>query len=324
MNRDLSTLGLAPSVLQKLIQAGFKTVIDFKGIKPAELSKELDVSHEEALSILTSINKPEERRVERVTALDLLEKEPSQGHVMTFNSDLDDLLGGGVKIGQVTEFCGVPGIGKTQLGMQLAAAACIPEHYDGLSAKVIYLDTEGSFVVERMLEVAEATVEHIKRIAETPEDLKVAEEFTVQKVLSSIQYYRVHDFVEQVALINILPMLMEQQPGTKLVILDSVAFHFRHFDDFKSRSRLLNNMSQTLNNLARECQVAVVLINQMTTNVKNGETTLVAALGETWSHAATNRILLSWEDGFRCATLQKSPYRPFGSVKYSVTQAGIR
>jgi RAD51-like protein 2 len=30
------------------------------------------------------------------------------------------MLGGGVPIGKLTEFCGVPGIGKTQMGYSLA------------------------------------------------------------------------------------------------------------------------------------------------------------------------------------------------------------
>jgi len=302
--------------------------LDFDGVKPNELAKELDISHDEALNTLQIVSRGgDERKEERVTALDLLQKEPSRGAVMTFNADLDELLGGGVQVGQVTEFCGVPGIGKTQLGMQLAADACIPQYYDGLGSKVIYIDTEGSFVAERMQEIAEATVTHIQSIAEetkTAEDIAAAEGFTVKSILSSIQYYRVHDFVEQVALVNILPMLLDQQPGTKLILIDSVAFHFRHFEDFQSRARLLNVMSQALTTVARDRAVAVVLINQMTTNYNNGETSLIAALGESWSHAATNRILLSWEEGFRCASLQKSPYRPFGSVRYTVSQAGIR
>jgi hypothetical protein len=33
----------------------------------------------------------------------------------------------------------------------------------------------------------------------------------------------------------------------------------------------------------------------------------VPALGEAWSHAATNRVVLFWKDGERCAHLLKSP-----------------
>ena len=50
------------------------------------------------------------------SALDLLKEEQSQGAIVTFCAKLDGMLGGGgVPIGKLTEFCGPPGIGKTQL-----------------------------------------------------------------------------------------------------------------------------------------------------------------------------------------------------------------
>jgi len=48
--------------------------------------------------------------------LDRLRHERSQGSIVTFCAGLDDMLGGGVPLGKITEFCGAPGIGKTQMG----------------------------------------------------------------------------------------------------------------------------------------------------------------------------------------------------------------
>ena len=42
-----------------------------------------------------------------MSALDLLETQRSGRRIVTFCSDLDRALGGGVSTGQVTEFCGV-------------------------------------------------------------------------------------------------------------------------------------------------------------------------------------------------------------------------
>jgi predicted ATP-dependent serine protease len=50
------------------------------------------------------------------TAEQLLASQQSCKRIMTFCKELDDLLGGGVACGHVTEFVGVPGVGKTQLG----------------------------------------------------------------------------------------------------------------------------------------------------------------------------------------------------------------
>jgi RAD51-like protein 2 len=50
-----------------------------------------------------------------VSALDHLRGTPA-ARISTASAALDRLLGGGVAPGCVTEFCGVPGVGKTQLG----------------------------------------------------------------------------------------------------------------------------------------------------------------------------------------------------------------
>lgn len=41
----------------------------------------------------------------------------------------------------MTEFSGVPGIGKTQIGIQLAVDVQIPLEYYGVGGQAIYIDT---------------------------------------------------------------------------------------------------------------------------------------------------------------------------------------
>lgn len=141
------------------------------------------------------------------------------------------------------------------------------------------------------------------------------------------------------------PRFMPHQ--VKLVVIDSVAFHFRQdFRDMALRTRLLKGMAQQLLRLAAENELAVVLVNQMTTRIGRGseEAHLIPALGErflictssfwlnfltysfyvgeSWGHACTIRIILSWQGSQRCATLYKSPSAPESTVKYSVTVRG--
>jgi hypothetical protein len=77
---------------------------------------------------------------------------------------LDNLFGGagGLPIGQVTEFCGAPGIGKTQLGMQLAVNVRIPTALGGLGGAAVYIDTEGSFFPERAARIAQGMINHFR------------------------------------------------------------------------------------------------------------------------------------------------------------------
>ena len=49
-------------------------------------------------------------------ASQLQEEEQQSRSIVTFCPQLDEMLGGGVATRQITEVCGVPGVGKTQLG----------------------------------------------------------------------------------------------------------------------------------------------------------------------------------------------------------------
>ena len=49
-----------------------------------------------------------------VSALELLQCERVESSIVTFVPGVDEMLGGGVALGKVTEFCGAPGLGKTQ------------------------------------------------------------------------------------------------------------------------------------------------------------------------------------------------------------------
>ena len=51
---------------------------------------------------------------------------------------------------------------------------------------------------------------------------------------------------------------------------------------------------------------------------------MIPALGESWSHAATNRVELFWNNSIRNAKLVKSPSQKVNTVPYAITRQGIR
>ena len=80
-----------------------------------------------------------------------------------------------------------------------------------------------------------------------------------------------HDYAEQLAVVKILPSFLQNNPNIRLIVMDSVAFHFRHgFDDMAKRSRMLSQMSQDLNKMATDYELSIVVINQVTTKFKFG------------------------------------------------------
>lgn len=118
--------------------------------------------------------------------------------------------------------------------------------------------------------------------------------------------------------------------------------------DYKSRTKSLARTASFLADIASK-NIAVVVVNQMTTKVigssassetKNSadfSTSLIPALGESWAHAVTTRLLLSTDTSTsecisnrsvrhqrRICTLVKSPHKPSGTASFSITEFGIR
>nr|XP_055242730.1 DNA repair protein RAD51 homolog 3 isoform X2 [Gorilla gorilla gorilla] len=309
MQRDLVSFPLSPAVRVKLVSAGFQTAEELLEVKPSELSKEVGISKAEALETLQIIrkecltNKPryagtsESRK--KCTALELLEQEHTQGFIITFCSALDDILGGGVPLMKTTEICGAPGVGKTQLCMQLAVDVQIPECFGGVAGEAVFIDTEGSFMVDRVVDLATACIQHLQLIAEKhkgEEHRKALEDFTLDNILSHIYYFRCRDYIELLAQVYLLPDFLSEHSKVRLVIVDGIAFPFRHdLDDLSLRTRLLNGLAQQMISLANNHRLAVILTNQMTTKIDRNQALLVPALGESWGHAATIRLIFHWD-----------------------------
>ncbi|XP_061643844.1 DNA repair protein RAD51 homolog 3 [Phyllopteryx taeniolatus] len=333
MQRPVSTLRLSPQVKVKVLNAGFQMFDDVLQVSALELSREAGLSQEEALEVLQAVRK--EGGADEgggsgdgasLTALDLLHKEEELNRIVTFSSGLDAALGGGIPVGKTTEICGAPGVGKTQLCLQLAVDVQVPPCFGGLGGQVVFIDTEGSFMVQRVVDLAAAAVRHCTLLAEDAEQRDAASAFTVENVLSNIFLVRCHDYVELLAESYLLPDFLSRNPKVRLLVIDSVAFPFRlHFDELRTqRTRLLNGLAQQLISMATKHDMAVVLSNQMTTRLQGGQSQLVPALGESWGHAPTLRILLRWAGSQRQATIFKSPDNKEATVNYQITTDGFR
>jgi len=267
------------------------------------------------------------------SAAELLEEERTRGRVFTFCEALDDALGGGVSSGEITEFCGCPGIGKTQLATQLCVSTQTPEAFNGLEGEAVYVDTEGSFMAERAMDMASALVEYLgKMTALTPEDggkremEEAMKTFTPEKILRGIHLFRCHEVTELLAVLETLGEFIAEHPKVRLVVIDSVAFHFRQdFQDMALRTTILSKMTNRLMSIATARQVAVVTVNQVTVKPqRDGPARLVPALGESYAHACTTRVILSWENDDRVAFITKSPRLAQARAKYTITAGGVR
>jgi RAD51-like protein 2 len=249
----LSNLPLKPCTAALLQRRGFITTKDVSdagkgGMK--NLAEELGVNLPEALEVskevealyhsvlgIEDVGKIE--AVPSVSAAEILRNHRNDRPVVTFCEQIDTMLGGGVAIGEITECSGEPGSGKTQLGMQIAVDARIPIEYGGVAGEAVYIDTEGSFAPSRCWSMAQALVTHIqscaarkKRSGKTSTVIPIIPPwFTVESILDGIHVFRCHDEAAQTATIMSLRTFIQdrQKLGTpvKVIILDSIAFHFR-------------------------------------------------------------------------------------------------
>ncbi|KQK08409.1 hypothetical protein BRADI_2g41710v3 [Brachypodium distachyon] len=192
-------------------------------------------------------------------AWDLLSDEQSQKHITTGSGDLNSILGGGIHCKEVTEIGGVPGVGKTQLGIQLAINVQIPVEYGGLGGKAVYIDTEGSFMVERVYQIAEGCISDIMEYFPYRHDKASSgrEHLQPERFLADIYYFRVCSYTEQIAVINYLEKFLGEHKDVRIIIIDSVTFHFRQdFDDLALRTRVLSGLSLKLMKLSKTYNVA--------------------------------------------------------------------
>ncbi|XP_041456773.1 DNA repair protein RAD51 homolog 3-like [Lytechinus variegatus] len=369
MQRDINSFPIPPSFRLKLNNAGFSSAADVLELKPSELSKEINISREDALELIKTfksgainpvLHEKSEKdfedeellkgtssgsessgrksnklpvtgsisgvgdRMRTATAFQMLQKEQSLPPIITFCEELDEMLGGGVPMSKITEICGAPGVGKTQTCIQLCVDVQIPGCLGGVEGEAVYIDTEGSFIPQRAWDIAQAASEHCYTMAGTGDQTGM-QGFNTEKILSGIHYFRCHNHVELIALVNLLPEFLSKNPKVKLIVVDSIAFHFRHdFDDMSLRTRLLNGLAQNLIRIATQYNLAVVLTNQMTTKIGEGTSHLVPALGESWGHACTIRLILYWKQAQRFANLYKSPSKQEATVPFQITQAGVR
>ncbi len=206
---------------------------------------------------------------------------------------IDSLLGGGVESGTITQFYGPSGTGKTTVCLMLAKNAA-------LNYKVAYIDTEG------------LSAERVKQI------------FGSKELFANVFVYDVFDFRQQSSAIKDAEKLCKDE-NIKLIIVDSFTALYRsELEDEKQLKikRILTQQLTFLLGLARKYDVAVVITNQMFTDVKTGEEKPLG--GTSVDHLSKVIISLERHGNKRLARLIKHRWLPEGiSCEFSITNRGI-
>lgn len=306
---DLPGVGVATA--EKLSEAGFDTLMAIAVASPGELTETAGFSEAVARKVIQSARSQLDMGFE--TGEELLAKRQNVIRVATGSKALDNLIGGGIETGAVTEFYGAYGSGKTAIAHQLAVNTQLPVEAGGANGIVVWIDTEGTFRPERVKQIAE-------HMGVDP-----------LSVLRNIRGVRAFNSDHQMILAEKIEDLINKDGlNVRLVVVDSLMSHFR--SEFIGRGSLadrqqkLNKHMHVLLKIAQNYNIAVYITNQVMAKPDTffGDPT-EAIGGHILAHASTVRLYLRrGKKGSRVAKLVDSPCLPDGECAFIVTEAGVK
>ncbi|HMF32081.1 MAG TPA: DNA repair and recombination protein RadA [Candidatus Lokiarchaeia archaeon] len=310
LNYNIQDLpGVGKSIAVKLQEAGYSTLQAIAMTPPAMLQDECALGEKTCEKIVQAAR--EALNIGFQTADLVWEKRKNLKKISTGSAQLDELIGGGVESGSLTEFYGEFRTGKTQIMHQLCVNVQKPVEQGGMGGGALYIDTESTFRPERIVQIANG------------------QSMDYKEVLKNIIYARAYNSDHQVILVKEAPRIITEH-NIKLVIVDSVITHFR--SEFIGRGTLarrqgmLNLHLHNLHRLAEIYNIPVVITNQ----VQSKPDTMFgdpnqATGGHVVAHAGTVRVYLKKGKGDqRIAKMIDAPNLPQGEAVFLITEEGIQ
>jgi DNA repair protein RadA len=308
--------GIGPSTAAKLVEAGFSTLESIATVSIGELSSIASLGEKTVQKIIESAR--EALDIDFETAKSVLARRQDLAKITTGSQKLDELFGGGIETGAVTELYGEFRTGKTQIAHQLCVTTQLPVEKGGLkegekTPKIIYVDTEGTFRPERIVSMAE----------------RWSDDLDIDSVLENVLHGRAHNSDHQMVLVE--KMMKDYLPteNVRLLIVDSLVSHFRAEyvgrGTLAARQQKLNQHIHTVLRAAEVGSLAVIVTNQVQAKPDQffGDPTTPVG-GHIVAHAAQTRVYLRKSKGERrIARIVDSPSLPENEAIFGVTEAGI-
>jgi DNA repair protein RadA len=302
--------GVGEAKLKKLKEAGIISVRTLALYPITKLIDDAGIGEKTAQKLIKAAQDIEKMGFK--PADEIWEKRRKLKHLSTSSQNLDDLLAGGIEPGSVTELFGEYRTGKTQIAHQLSVNVQFPYDKGGLEGNALYIDTEGTFRPERIIQMANAL------------------DLDYSQVLRNIVIGRAYNSDHQVLLAKEAARIIMEK-NIKLVIVDSIIGHFRSEyigrGTLANRQQLLNSHIHDLLRLTETFdELAVVITNQVSSkpDVFYGNP-ITHTGGHVLAHGATIRIYLRKGKGDqRVAKIVDAPHLPEEDAVFTISEEGIR
>ena len=300
--------GVGPATAQKLRELGYHTVESLAMATARELDP-VGVSEKKAFQIIQAARSS--IGISFIRADELYKMRQNVLRLSTGSKALDKILDGGLETQTITEFYGEYGTGKSQICHQLCVNVQLPPERGGLNGAALYVDTENTFRLERIVQMA-------RHLGLDPE-----------QVIKNIIYAEAYTSDHQMFLLENADEIIKAN-GIKLIVMDSLTAHFRSEylgrEMLASRQQKLNKHMHKIIGLARAFNAVAVVTNQVMAKPDQFFGDAIHPIGgNIVGHTSHTRIYLrrAPHGPIRIARLVSSPYLPEGEEILKVTENGI-
>ncbi|KAI7310925.1 DNA repair protein [Hortaea werneckii] len=305
--------GLTKRDIQLFVDGGYNTVESVAYTPKKILEQIKGISEQKATKILTEASKLVPMGF--TTATEMHARRSELISITTGSKQLDTLLAGGIETGSITEIFGEFRTGKSQICHTLAVTCQLPFDMGGGEGKCLYIDTEGTFRPVRLLSVA-------NRYGLAGEE-----------VLDNVAYARAYNSDHQLQLLNQAAQMMTETRFSLLVVDSATSLYRTDFmgrGELSSRQTHLAKFMRTLQRLADEFGIAVVITNQVVAQVDGGPSAMFnpdpkkPIGGNIIAHASTTRLSLKKGRGeTRICKIYDSPCLPESDCMFAINEDGI-
>jgi len=250
------------------------------------------------------------------TAWELYLEQENEGNLSTGCESFDQILGGGIKSGYVTEIYGENKSGKTQTCISLVVSALVknPE------CIILYIDTENKIKTRRFVEILLAR--------QIITELKDA-----QSYLDRIKVWQPTNSDEELNYVTEASQKLDNDDGPEvgLFVIDSIISLFQseymERGEMKAKFNMIKPMMLNLMKLSHVYKFPIVVVNTVHKSPTElyGADPIIAAGGNSVGHPLTYRIKVREVGSGKKhrALMVKSPEHPESEADFIITDKGI-